>query len=119
MEGLIQKKLVLEKKEYITMHLNIVNSFLPNKMTPTEIEVLVSFLCLSKELTGDYLFNTEARKRVMEELKMQPGGLGNHLNSLIKKQILTKGEYTNKIELQPFLEFGEKTTKYQFLIKLK
>lgn len=119
MNGVIQKKLVLKKKDYFTMHLNIINSFLPQKMTITEIEVLVSFLCLSKDLTGDYIFNTEARKRVMEELNMKPGGLGNHLKSLINKQILTKGEYTNKIEIQSFLMSGDKTTKYQFQLMLE
>lgn len=115
----IQKLLVLDKVEYYEKHLSIVNSVLPITMTLKEIEVLSNFLALDRIIIEEDMFNTIARKKVMDKLGLKPGGLGNHLKSLIEKGFLTKHEITKKITLREFLIPDEPIQGYQFKIRQK
>lgn len=85
----ISKKLELGKRDYHTLHLEIINPFLPIRLTPREIDVLSAFMSLSDELAEDR-FGTTARKVVMKRLGISPGGLGNYLNSLKEKGFVYK-----------------------------
>lgn len=114
--ALIQRVLNLEQKDYYIKHLTIVNCLLPTNLTDKEIEVLAAFMSLDKSLTEDDMFNTLARKKVRASLKQSPGGLGNHLKSMIEKKVIDKNEITNKLTIKGFIFPEEKSQGYQIKI---
>jgi DNA-binding MarR family transcriptional regulator len=85
----IRKVLKLERGEFYLKHLEIINPFLPVRLTPREIEVLAAFMSLENELSEDR-FGTTARKVVRNKLTITPGGLGNYLKSLKQKGFIYK-----------------------------
>lgn len=89
----IQKQLKLEKEQYYIKHLSIVNVFLPIELTPKEIEVIANFMSLEGDIAKDR-FGTSARKLVMEQMGISPGGLGNYMKSLKDKGFIIDGEQT-------------------------
>lgn len=116
---ILQKKLEYEGKDYYVMHLSIINSILPKKMTSKEIEILALFFNLDKVLTQDDMFNTLARRKVKEQMDgMTAGSLSNHLKSLIEKGFIDKNNITNRLTVKPYLIPEENKQGYQFkLIK--
>ena len=95
---ILYKTVKVDKENFNKVHLNIVNSFMEKKLTGTEIEVLAAFMSLDKSIIEEDMFNTLARKQVKEKLgNMSAGGLGNHIKSMILKDVLNKNEITNKI----------------------
>ena len=112
---IIQRELKVNVETYYKLHLEIINSVIPVKMTDKEIEVLASFMSLDSSITEDDMFNSFARKKVKEKLNnMSAGGLGNHLKSLIDKGFLNKKEITNRISIKEFLIPEENNQGYQF-----
>lgn len=87
-----------------------------DKMSNKEMEVLASFLSQEKALIEEDMFNGIVRKKVMAQMNIKPGGLGNHLDSLISKKRLLKNAITKRITIQPYL-VPEPTTQ-GFRIKL-
>ena len=85
----IKKTLKLDSKDFYQKHLEVINPFLPIKLTPKEIEVLSEFMNLEGDLKED-LFGTTARKVVKGNLKISAGGLGNYLKSLKEKGFIYK-----------------------------
>ena len=85
----IRKVLELDRGNYYLKHLEIINPFLPIRLTPREIEVLAAFMSLENELAEDR-FGTTARKVVRSKLIITPGGLGNYLKSLKQKGFIYK-----------------------------
>ena len=85
----IKKTLKLDKKDFYHKHLEVINPFLPIKLTPKEIEVLAEFLNLEGDLKED-IFGTTARKVVKGNLNISAGGLGNYLKSLKQKGFIYK-----------------------------
>jgi len=115
----IQQALKLKGKFFYEKHLTIVSSLLPTNLTQKEIEVLACFLALDKVLIEEDMFNTIARKKVMDELGLQAGGLGNHLKSMLEKKVLVKHEITKRITIREFLLPQEPIQGYQIkLVKL-
>lgn len=113
----IQKELKVGLGEYYNIHLTIINSILPVKLTDKEIEVLAGFMSLDKNIIENDMFNTLARKKVKEKLdNMSAGALGNHLKSMIEKGFLTKDDITNKITIKDFLIPEDDWQGYQFKI---
>ena len=113
----IQKELKVGLDEYYKLHLTIINSILPVKLTDKEIEVLAAFMALDKSITEEDTFNSFARKKVKEKLdNMSAGGLGNHLKSMIDKGFLDKKEMSNKITIKNFLLPEDNNQGYQFKI---
>lgn len=112
----IQQVLNLDKNNYYIKHLTIVSCLLPTNLTQKEIEVLANFMSLDKSLIEEDMFNTLARKKVMKELNLQPGGLGNHLSSMIDKKVLVKNEITKRISIRDFLIPKEPSQGYQIKI---
>ena len=108
---IIKKQLKLPKNEYYVRHLSIVNVFLPESLTPKEIEVVASFMSLEGDIALDR-FGTSARRIVMSSLKLSPGGLGNYLDSLQKKGFIKKenGSFT----ILPILHPGKQEQGYMF-----
>lgn len=90
MERLV-KILKLNNDDYFIQHLAIVNSVLPVKLTPKEIEVLGTFMSFTGEL-GERRFEATARKIVMDKLGLSPGGLSNYLKSLKDKGFVKNNE---------------------------
>lgn len=114
---IIKKQLILPKNEYYLKHLSIVNIFLPRKLTPKEIEVVAAFMSLEGDIARDR-FGTSARRMVMQQMHIQPGGLGNYLDSLQKKGFITKehGSFT----ILPILHPMDDQQGYMFnLLKKK
>lgn len=85
----IKKTLKLDSKDFYQKHLEVINPFLPIKLTPKEIEVLSEFMNLEGDLKED-LFGTTSRKVVKEKLNISAGGLGNYLKSLKEKGFIYK-----------------------------
>ena len=108
----IKKQLKLPKNDYYTKHLSIVNVFLPVSLTPKEIEVLASFMSLEGDIANER-FGTTARKMVMRELGVKPGGLGNYLKSLQGKGFLIKDE-VEKFKIHSMLYPELTTQNYMF-----
>lgn len=113
---IIPRVLRLGQTDYYMKHLSIVNCLLPTNLTNKEIEVLSSFLSLDKVLIEDDMFNTEARKKVMKKLNLKPGGLGNHLKSMLDKKVLERNQYSNKLSIRDFLLPEEDKQGYQIKI---
>ncbi len=102
MSKIVQKIIrVKNKYEYFLKHLELINVFLDKekKMSKKELEVLTICLIQDKELLKIDLFNKKVRKIVMEELNLKPGGLSNHLKSIVNKGILVKDSTTGVIML--------------------
>lgn len=113
---IVQKTLKLRGVEFYKMHLNVINTLLPDqyKMVNKEIEVLATFMSLDKALISEDMFNTLARKQVKEKLNnMSAGGLGNHLKSLILKKHLIKNEVTGRITVKQAILPDEPAQGYQ------
>lgn len=104
----ITKALKVDKKGYYEKHLLILNVLLPDeqfpeKLKPKEIEVLAAFMSQDKNIIEDDMFNVLARKKVMQALNMKPGGLGNHLKSMLQKNYLDRHPVTKKISAKSYL----------------
>ena len=113
----ISKTLELEKYDFYLTHLDIINTFLPIKLSQKEIEVLAGFL-LVEESTSD-IFSTSNRELVRELADIKsPGGLGNHLRELKRKGfIVTKDSKDIIIPIVKTQSKGEQ--EYRFKIKMK
>lgn len=85
----ISKRLGLSNRNYYKQHLQIVNAFIPVKLTPKEIDVLSMFMALPVP-DEKYRFGTTNRKIVMQELNLSSGGLGNYVKSLKNKGFIDK-----------------------------
>ena len=109
---ILKKRLTLNKNKYYTTHLAIMNVFLPVKMTPKEIEVLANFMSLEGDIAEDR-FGTSARKIVMQEMGIKPGGLGNYFESLKRKGFLTLND-NKRLVIFPMLYPESKIQNYQF-----
>jgi len=109
----IRKKLILNKKDYYKIHLNIINSILPVKLTSKELEVLAVFMSLEGDIKKDP-FGTSGRKIVMSIVGISPGGLGNYLHSLKKKGFINI--VNNKLNILNILIPEEKNQFYEFKI---
>lgn len=118
--GIIQKSKVLKADEYYLTHLNIINDFLPTKMTETERKILASFMSLPEEIKDDDVFNTLARKQVKDKLKgMSASALSNHLKTLLNKGYLNKNPITNKIKIAEYLIPDNFLQGYQFKLTME
>lgn len=104
----ITKALKVGRVGYYEKHLLILNVILPEsqfplKLKPKEIEVLATFMAQDKNIIEDDMFNVLSRKKVMQALKMKPGGLGNHLKSMLDKNYLERHPVTKKLSLKKYL----------------
>jgi len=107
-----------DKFTYYIKHLEILNIILPEKsfpekLTNKEVEVLAAFMYQDKNLIEEDMFNGVVRKKVMEKLSLKPGGLGNHIKSMIDKKFLVKNELTRKISVKEFLIPEENNQGYR------
>lgn len=118
--ALIQKSKVLPVEQYYLTHLNIINDFLPYKMTETERKILSAFLSLPEEITEDDMFNTLARKKVKESLGgMTASALSNHIKTLINKEYLSRHPITNKISIASYIIPDKYMQGYQFKLTVE
>ena len=101
----------LQHNDYYEKHLSIINPLLPVTLTPKEIEVLAAFMSLEPGLKK-HMFETTARKEVMNMVGITPGGLGNYLKSLKTKGFIV--EEDNKLVILPILVPEEEEQEYQF-----
>jgi len=117
---ILSKTITLDNKEdFLKMHFSIINPVFPVQLSIKEIEILAAFLALDEKLIEDEVFNTLTRKKVMEDKKLQAGGLGNHLKSMIDKKFLLKKPITNKIYVNPFCLPEKVKQEYSYKIVLK
>ena len=84
----LSKRLELPVSEYYKVHLNIVNSLLPIKLTPKEVEVLALFMSLKGDIGKDR-FGSTAKKLVKQELSLSDGGLSNYIKTLKQKGFIS------------------------------
>ena len=115
---IIQKTLVLEKKEYYEKHLEIINALIPAPLSNMEIKVLALFMSLEGDLIDEDRFNGQARKKVCSELGISNAGLSNYLKSLKDKgSIVTNLNGT--LEIIKLLNVESEEQFYQFKVKRK
>ncbi len=86
----ISKEVKLTSRDYFKRHFELIDAFLPVKLTSKEQDVLAAFLSLKGDLYDD-MFSALSRKKVMEQLNLSSGGLGNYI-----KQLKDKGAITRK-----------------------
>ena len=108
---ILKKQLRLDKYQYYTTHLAIVNALLPIKLTPKEIEVLGIFMSFEGELAKER-FGTTGKKLVKDKLKLSQPGLSNYIKSLLKKGFLKK--ISGNMEILPILHPEKEVQSYQF-----
>jgi DNA-binding MarR family transcriptional regulator len=116
---IITKSLELEKYDYYKYHISLTNVLLNKDLSSKEIDVLAAFLSFEKKYIEEDMFNTYVRREVRKKMGLSPGGLGNHLKSLLLKKCIDKNEITEKITVKPYFiptEFGQ---GYQIKLKLK
>ena len=99
----IQQVIKVEDRKYYEKHLSIVGVLLPTNLTKTEISVLACFMSLDKKIIEEDMFNPVSRKEVMKRLNLSPGGLSNHIGSMIDKKVLEQSEITKRIKIKEFL----------------
>jgi len=117
---IIQKTLQKSGKEYYKTHLNIINEFIPTRLTEKEIDVLACFMSLEPSIIEEDMFNTLARKMVKEQLdNLSAASLSNHLRSLIDKGYLIKNEITNRLKIIDNLFPHDTMQGYQFKLVRK
>lgn len=110
--GTLNKLLELTKERYYEIHLSIVTSILPVKLTSKERQILAYFMSFDGDIARDR-FGTTARKIVKHSLNLSDGGLGNYLKSLKEKGFLI-GE--NGDQINPILLCSSDEQVYQFKI---
>lgn len=114
-----KKLLQLEGTEYYRKHLEIISSVTPINLTDKEMDVLSQFMGAPSSIIEGDRFNTLVRKLVMKKLKLSSGGLGNYLNSMIKKSVIIKSR-TGKLSINPSLMPEGRDQLYQFrLLKVE
>lgn len=86
---IITKELRLPRLLYYETHLSLVNCLFPRKLTPMEIKVLASFMALEGDI-AQYRFGPTAKKVIMQQLDISPGGLSNYIVALTKRGALKK-----------------------------
>lgn len=103
MEKILKFKLELEDVKYVQTYLEVINIFLPKKLTGKEMEVIATFLSLPKIIVKDDMFNSYARGFVREKMRISHAGLANYLKSLTDKGFLVKDD-KGKIRLRRLLK---------------
>lgn len=112
--GKVVKVLKLSEIDYFTKHLEIINSMLPVKLTPKEIEVLGNFMSLTGDIADDR-FGTSGRKIIKTRMDLKDGGLGNYIKSLKDKGFIVTKDDT--LDTLPFLKIDGDTQIYMFKIE--
>lgn len=107
----IVKTLRLEKVEFYTIHLSLVNCMLPVKLKPKEIEVLAHFMALD-ESDEIERFGSQNRKIVRNRLNISHGGLSNYIGQLREKNFLTGTG--SDIKLLPLIQPDKESQTYMF-----
>lgn len=111
--SIITKTLKLSKKDFYMKHLLIINHILPVQMSTKQAEVLAAFISLEGVL-GEHKFSTLGRKLVMQELRLDPGGLGNYLRFFKENNYISKNNETKEYKINAILIPSEKEQIYQF-----
>ena len=103
--------------DYYTTHLNILNCFLETKLSDKEVEVLANFMNLDKNITGNDMFNTYARRLAKDSMKeMSAASLSNHIKTLKEKKYIEK-DSVGRLKIVNYL-FPEETFQgYQLKIQ--
>lgn len=112
----IQKGFELPKVEYYKAHLRIVNAIFPVNITDKEIEILAHFLSLPSEIINGDMFNTFARKKVIETLNLTHGGMSNHIKNMKSKGYLKRDG--DNLVIVPALISDTPSQGYNFKISL-
>lgn len=103
---ILKFKLELSEIKYIQMYIDILNVFLPKKLTGKEVEVIATFLSLSEGIIEKDMFNSYARNLVKEKMGLSAAGLSNYLKSLVEKGFLIKDG--DKLKIKDYLNPNSK-----------
>ena len=110
----ISKVLSLDRYTYYLKHLEIINVFLPVKMTSKEQEVIASFMSFEGDIK-EAPFSSLGSKLVRERVGINSaGGLGNYIDSLKKK-----GFILSDMTINPVIVPSDKEQIYKFKIVIK
>ena len=114
---IFQKGFELPKLEYYKTHLRIINALFPVNITDKEIEILASFLSLSPEITKNNMFNSFARKQIIESLNLTNGGMSNHIKNMKNKGFIKRVD--DSLFIVPALLPDPLCQGYNLKIKIK
>lgn len=109
---IISKQVRLENQEYYKIHLNIINAFLPIKLTQRELEVLSLFMSFRGDL-AEQRFGSTAKSIVRKKLNISSPNLSNYLKSLIDKGFIVK-KTVNEYDILPILQPENTEQMYNF-----
>ena len=113
---IIQKSIVIsEDLDYYSTHLDIINPFIPQKLTEKEREVLAMFMSFTGELAEKDRFGTTFRKVVMQKLNLKPGGLSNYIRIFKDKEVVDE-ELDGTLHIKNYLFPETEEQFYQFKI---
>ena len=114
----LKKSFNLDKKEYLTKHFQLLSAISGVELTDKEVEVLTSFLSLDERIIEEDVFNSVARKLVLEQLNISHGSLSNYIKSLVNKKFIIKNEITGSIKLNPTIIPDKVLQSYEIKIEL-
>lgn len=113
---IIQKSIVIsEDLDYYSTHLDIINPFIPQKLTEKEREVLAMFMSFTGELAEKDRFGTTFRKAAMQKLNLKPGGLSNYIRIFKDKEVVDE-ELDGTFHIKNYLFPETEEQFYQFKI---
>lgn len=87
-----KKDFSLSGKDYYQQYLEILNVFLPVKLTDTEIKVLAHFMAIDNPLAEYDRFNTIFRKLVKTQMKLSDAGMTNYIKALKEKKAVKESD---------------------------
>lgn len=81
----------MDRLNYYKVHLDVVNAFLPVKLTDKEREVLAAFMSLEGQLAEDR-FGKLARAFVRKIVGLKPQGMYNYIKAFEDKKCVINGK---------------------------
>jgi DNA-binding MarR family transcriptional regulator len=98
-----KKVFSLPKREYLLKHLEVLNSIIPVKLSPTERQMIAILLDREEDLVLNDLLSKEVRKKLREELNMSYQNLSARLKRLKNEGFIYLDPADNKWKLIKFL----------------
>lgn len=109
---MIKKALKLSLEDYIKKHLEIINVFLPIKLTEKEIEVIGAFMAI-EDIDK---FSSNNKKVVSGKLGIAMSNLSMYINKLIEKGFIIKID--DRLEVLPILYPSNGYQEYMFRVEV-
>ncbi len=102
--------------EYYVLHLRLLNVFLEEAMTETEIMVLASFMAIENPIAMEDRFNAVFRREVSSVIQMKANAITFHLGNLKRKGVI-KEDAIGRLFVWKILWPDSDFSRYEFVIE--